>query len=138
MSRLENGGFIGLIIGAVVCGIIAVICVIAGKKGSVKLEEILESMTDEEKNMVRNQTFNKADGKAMFTTNVFIAKTEDLGDKINATILYFDGFRSEYFFRNVKVKKSEPVVANLTRGNFVTSLLKYDKDMCFYDFKKFI
>ena len=135
---LENGGFIGLIVGVVVCGIIAAICFKVAKKSAGELKTLLESMTDEEKNLVKNQTFAKSTAKDMFTSNVFIAAVNEEKDKLIATILYFDANRGEFFYKDIKAKKKDAVAPNLVRGNFVPAMLKYDKDMCYYDFKKFI
>lgn len=44
----------------------------------------------------------------------------------------------EYYTRNVKMTKAEAESKGYTVLSFVPVLMKYDKDMHYYDFKKII
>lgn len=135
---MGNGTGMGLIIGVVVCAIIAIAGYFITKKDKSRIDDYLSQMTDEEKNQVQNQTFASTDKKNMFTSNAFVVKADEVEGKIEAVLIFYMENHTAYYDRKVKVAATDPLAANLKKGNFVPVLMKWDKDMYYYDFKKLI
>ena len=132
------GSLTGAIIGVVVCVIFAIIAMKVSKKDKVKTEALLAELSEEQKNAVKNQTFAKAEGNNMFTSQALVAKTTEENDVVKGILLFWMDEHQDYYTRNVKVSKSAAQSKGIVKGNFVPVLMKYDKEMLYYDYKKIL
>ena len=132
------GSLAGAIIGVVVCVIFALIAIKVTKKEKVKTDALLAELSDNLKNEVKNQTFTKAEGNNMFTSQALVAGTTEENDTVKAVLLFWMSEHQEHYTRTVKLNKSEAESKGIAKGNFVPVLMKYDKEMHYYDFKKII
>lgn len=135
---LGPGSIAGLIIGVIVCAIFAVVALKIAKKDGMKLEEILATLTEEEKNEIMNQAYTKASGKDMFTTNAFIVSITEEAEKAKVLILFYMEEHQSYYTRNVKMSSADVRAKGYTAHTFVPALMKYDREMHYYDFKKLV
>lgn len=135
---MGNGSGLGMLCGVIFCAILAVVGYFVTKKDKSRIDDYLSQMTEEEKNLVQNQTFTATDKKNMFTSNAFVVKAEEVNGKIEAVLIFYMENHQSYYDRNVKIAASDPLAANLKKGNFVPVLMKWDKDMYYYDYKKLI
>lgn len=133
---MRDGYLLGLIVtGAIIGGATPILLKIA-KKEKANIEEILATLTDEEKNAIKNQTYTKADGKNMFTTNGFVVNVDDEGEKRTVTVMFYAEQHLDYYIRKVKLNKSEAISKGIEKGKFVPALMKYNEEFHYYDFKK--
>ncbi len=130
------GAIIGLIIGVVICGIITFIAFKVSKKEKANIEDIMSTLPDELKNTLRNQTFTKADGRDMYSSNALVASVDEDGDKVKAVLMFYMEEHDDYYTRTVKLTKDEADSKGIAVNKFVPVLLKYDKEMHYYDYKK--
>ena len=130
------GAIIGLIIGVVICGIITFIAFKVSKKEKANIEDIMSTLPDELKNTLRNQTFTKADGRDMYSSNALVASVDEDGDKVKAVLMFYMEEHDDYYTRTVKLTKDEADSKGIAINKFVPVLLKYDKEMHYYDYKK--
>ena len=130
------GAIIGLIIGVVVCGIIAFVAIKLGKKESASISAILAALPEELKKTLMNQTFTEAQGKDMFTSNALVTFVTKDGDKVKATLMFYMEEHDDFYTRNVKLTQSEADSKGIAQNKFVPVLMKYDREMHYYDFKK--
>ena len=130
------GAVIGLIIGVVICGIITFIAFKVSKKEKAGIEEIMSTLPDELRNTLRNQTFTKADGRDMYSSNALVASVDEDGDKVKATLMFYMEEHDDYYTRTVKLTKEEADSKGIAVHKFIPVLMKYDKEMHYYDYKK--
>lgn len=132
------GSLVGLIAGAAFCGVLAAAGIFFSKKDKVRIDDYLNTMSDEEKNLVQNQTFTATEKKNMFTSNGFVVKSENVEGKIEAVLIFYMENHKAYYDRKVKLDANDPKAKTLVRGAFVPVLMKWDKDMYYYDYKGLI
>ena len=130
------GAIIGLIVGLVVCGIIAFVAIKVSKKENASIEAILSTLPDELKKALMEQTFTEAQGKDMYTSNALVTSVTEDGDKVKATLMFFMEEHDSFYTRNVKLTQSEADSKGIAQNKFVPVLMKYDREMHYYDFKK--
>ncbi|MCR5059975.1 MAG: hypothetical protein K6A80_02970 [Saccharofermentans sp.] len=130
------GAIAGLIIGVVVCGIIAFVAIKLSKKENASIDAILATLPEELKDTLRNQTFTETQGKDMFTSNALVTSVTEDGDKVKATLMFYMEEHDGYYTRNVKLTESEADSKGIKANRFVPVILKYDREMHYYDFKK--
>ena len=133
-----SGSLIGIVVGVVFCGIFAAVAMVIGKKEHAKLSDILAGVSDQDKNLIKNQVFEATDGKDMFITNAYVCSAEKVGDKIEAVLLFYAEEHQSFMNRKAKVKSGDAVAAKLVKGAFVPALMKYDREMHYHDFKKLL
>ena len=132
------GSFAGLIIGVLVCAVLAFVAIKVSKKESANTAAILATLTEEQKNEMRNMTYAKADGKDMFSSKGLITSVQDEGEKVAATIMFYMQEHQDFYTRKLKLVKAEAQSKGIVRGAFVPVLMKYDREMHYYDFKKLL
>ncbi len=135
---MAPGSFAGFAIGMAACGIFTIVAMKVSKKDGEKLKEILERLSEQEKNEIKNQTYTETDGKDMYITNAYVVSTVDEGDKVKAVIMFYSPEHQEFYTRNIKLSKSDATSKGITAGAFVPAKMKYDKEMHYYDFKKLL
>lgn len=138
MIIMGPGSWAGLIIGVVVCIIFAIVIMNLSKKTKAKTDELLAQIPEEKKNELKNQTYTQADGKNMYTSNGLVVNVTEEGDKVKAILMFYSNEHGDFYTRNVKLDKSEAESKGIVANNFVPVLLKYDKEMHYYDFKKIL
>ncbi|MCR5805354.1 MAG: hypothetical protein K6G47_13955 [Clostridia bacterium] len=138
MIIMGPGSWAGLAIGVVVCAIFAVVIIKLSKKTKAKTDEILAQIPEEKKNELRNQTYTEADGKNMYTSNGLVVSVDEEGDKAKVMLMFYSSEHDEFYTRNIKLTKSEVESKGISANSFVPALMKYDKDMHYYDFKKIL
>ena len=132
------GSFIGLVVGVIVCAVFAFVAIKIAKKDGMKLDEILATLSDAEKNEIMNQTYTKAEGKDQFVTNAFIASITNEAEKVKLVIMFYMQEHQSYYTRNVKMTAADLAAKGYTAHTFVPALMKYDREMHYYDFKKLL
>ena len=132
------GSLIGIVVGVAICAVLAVVFITLGKKETAKVDAMLANLSDEQKNMIKNQSYAQADGKDMYTTNAYIVTTIDEGEKLKAVLLFYFKEHQEFYTRNAKLTKQDAAAKGIAPGAFVPALMKYDKDMHYFDFKKLV
>lgn len=132
------GAIAGLIAGLVICGIIAFIAIKVSKKENASIDAILETLPEDIKNNLMNQQFTEAQGKDMYTSNALVTSVTEDGDKVKATLMFYMEEHDSFYTRNVKLTQSEADSKGIAVNKFVPVLLKYDREMHYYDFKKLV
>lgn len=130
------GAIIGLIVGLVICGIIAFVAIKVSKKENASIDKILADLPDDLKNALMNQTFTAAQGKDMYTSNALVTSVAEDGDKVKATLMFYMEEHDSFYTRNVKLTQSDADSKGIRVNQFVPVLMKYDKEMHYYDYKK--
>ena len=138
MIIMGPGSWAGLAIGVVVCVIFAIVIINLSKKTKAKTDEILAQIPEEKKNELKNQTYTQADGKNIYTSNGLVVSVAEEGDKAKVMLMFYSDEHDEFYTRNVKLDKSEVESKGIAVNAFVPALMKYDKDMHYYDFKKIL
>lgn len=138
MIIMGPGSWAGLAIGVVVCAIFAVVIIKLSKKTKAKTDEILAQIPEEKKNELKNQTYTQADGKNMYTSNGLVVSVTEEGDKARVLLMFYATEHADFYTRNVKLDKSEVESKGIVANSFIPVLMKYDKDMHYYDFKKIL
>lgn len=137
--NLDNPGSVtGLIVGVIVCAIFAFVILKLSKKANAKLEEILKDIPAEYKEQLKNVSYDKAEGKNMFTSYALVADVTTENNKSRARLIFWAPEHSEFFDRNVKVTEEEISSKNISKLSFIPVLMKYDPEMHFHDFKKIL
>ncbi len=132
------GSLAGLVIGVVICAVLAVVFITLGKKENAKVESLLANLSEEQKNMIRNQSFSQAEGKNMYTSNAFVVNTTNEGEKVKAVLMFYTKEHQNFYIRDVKLDQNVAAAKGIVPGAFVPALMKYDKDMHYFDFKKLV
>ena len=138
MIIMGPGSWAGLAKGAVICIIFAIIAIKISKKTKAKTDEILAQIPEEKKNELKNQTFTKADGKDMYSSNALVVSVTEEGDKAKVLLMFYASEHADFYTRNVKLAKSEVESKGIVANSFIPVLMKYDKEMHYYDFKKIL
>ena len=138
MIIMGPGSYAGIVVGIIICAIFAVIAIKVSKKEKVSTDAILASLSDEQKEEIKNQGYTEADGRNMYKSQGFIHSIKEDGDKSVIGLIFYMPEHGEYYTRNVKMAKAEADAKGYTAQSFVPVLMKYDKDMHYYDFKKII
>lgn len=132
------GGWIGLLIGAAFCGVLTIIVFIVSKKEGASVDSILQTLSDEQKNSMMNMTYEKAKKKDMFTSKGLVTSVSEEGEKVKAVLMFYMEEHQSFYTRKVKLTKDDAKNKGIVAGAFVPVLMKYDKDMHYYDFKKLL
>ena len=135
---LENGNAVGFLIGLIICVIFTIVVIINSKKESASTDAILQSLSEEQIYLIKNQTYTKTDGKDMFISDAFVVSVDDLGDKVKALLFFYTQEHQEFYTRKVKLSKEDAINKNVAAHNFVPALMKYNKDLHYYDYKKLV
>ncbi|SCW55442.1 hypothetical protein SAMN02910456_01815 [Ruminococcaceae bacterium YRB3002] len=135
---LRPGVIGGLVVGVIVCGIFALICLKVSKKENASLEKVLSGVPEDLQEELKNQGFEKADGRDMFTSQALVASVDEDGDKVRATLLFWAEEHENFYTRIAKMSASEADSRGIATGKFVPVLMKYDKEMHYYDYKKLV
>ena len=83
------GSLAGLVIGVIVCAVLAFVAIKVSKKEGATTQAILATLSEEEKNEMMNQTYTKAEGKDMYTTNAFIVSITQEAEKSKVLIMFY-------------------------------------------------
>ena len=132
------GSFAGLVIGVIVCAALAFVAIKVSKKEGATTQAILATLSEEEKNEMMNQTYTKAEGKDMYTTNAFIVSITQEAEKSKVLIMFYMQEHQAYYTKTVKMTPADVAAKGYAPHSFVPALMKYDKEMHYYDFKKLI
>ncbi|MBO4347675.1 MAG: hypothetical protein J5840_08580 [Lachnospiraceae bacterium] len=129
------GSFLGIIVGLVVCGIIAFVGIKISKKEGVKIDAVLAGLNDEEISAVKSQTFTPTDKKNMFNSYGYVVSVLENGEKVQATLLFYMEEHDSFYTRVAKVDEATAVSKGIKQGAFVPVSMKYDAEMHYYDYK---
>ena len=132
------GSLAGLVIGVIVCGVFAFVALKIAKKDGARLEDLLKTIPEETKQQIMDMEYTEADKKGFYNTNAYVAKVKEDGDKVSASILFFAAEHGDFYDRKVKLSKAEADAKGIQEGAFVPALMKYDKEMHFFDYKKLL
>ncbi len=132
------GSLAGLVVGTAVCAVFGVVAVKVSKKEAANTNAILAGLTDEQKNEIMNQTYTQTEGKDMFISNAFVTSVTQDGDKVKAVVMFYMQEHQDFYTRNVKLTQAEATAKGIAPLKFVPVLMKYDREMHYYDFKKLV
>ena len=132
------GSFAGLIVGVIVIAVFVFVALKIAKKDGANLEAILANVPDEIKQQIMNASFTETDKKGFYTTNGYVYQVTDEGDKATAIILFYAPEHGQIYDRKVKLSKTDADSKGIKAGAFVPALMKYDKEMHYFDFKKLL
>ena len=124
MSYIIVGAIIGAFIGAIVY---------FSKKENIKLQEILEKITVEQKNRLESTEVKFIEGKNNeWTQEGMIISMVDKGNKYACKILWYNTVIQNNFFEQIEdgdtsISKSEAEVHNLKVGDFVKVYIAPEK-----------
>lgn len=134
MNVLLTVGLIGLFVCLI---ILFVILFFVSKKDQNVTDSLVAALGDEKKNLLMNQTFTHVKGN-MFSSNGMVGAVAEKDGKIIADIIFYMEEHQGFYSKKVKVDKTDEKANNLTVGSLVPVLMKYDKEMHYYDFKKML
>ena len=129
------GSFAGIIVGLVVCGIIAFVAIKISKKDGAKLDAVLAGLNQDEIEAVKSQTFAPTDKKNMFTSYGYVTSVVENGEKVNATLLFYMEEHDSFYTKVAKIDEATAVSKGIKQGAFVPVSMKYDAEMHYYDYK---
>ena len=135
LAGLTPGTFIVAIL---VVGVFAAVVFFLAKRENANTDEVVKSISDENRNLLRNQTFEKAEGNDLYKSNALVASVNTDGEKSKAVLLFYSEAHDSYYTRTVKMSKADAESKGLKEGHFVPVLMKYDKEMHYYDYKKLL
>lgn len=131
------GGIIGTvgIAALIVVVIIMVILFFVMKKDNGKLEDFLKEIPEEDKNRIKNLPHDKTEG-GLYLSQGYVYQAETTDGKVSAILIFYIPEHEEFFHRVVKVSAADSKAKSLVKGAYVPVLMKYDKEMHYYDYKK--
>lgn len=132
------GSLAGLIIAVIAIAIFVVVAMKIAKKDGANLEAILANVPEETKQQIINGGFTETDKKDFYTTNAYIFQVNEDGDKVTAIALFYAPEHGEFYDRKIKMSKADAQAKGVQAGAFVPALMKYDKEMHYFDFKKLV
>lgn len=134
------GDFLAVIgvVGLIVClAIVFVILFFVSKKDQNVTDGLVAALSEEQRNLIKNQTFTHVKGQ-MFNSNGMVGAVEEKDGKVIADIIFYMEEHQGFYSKKVKVSTSDERAKNLKVGNLVPVLMKHDKEMHYYDFKKML
>ena len=102
------------------------------------LDAILASVSEETKQQIINAGFAETDKKDFYTTRAYIFQVNEDGDKVTAIALFYAPEHGEFYDRKIKLSKADAQAKGVQAGAFVPALMKYDKEMHYFDYKKLV
>ncbi len=132
------GSLAGLIIAVIAIAIFVVVAMKIAKKDGANLEAILANVPEETKQQIINGGFTETDKKDFYTTNAYIFHVNEEGDKVTAIALFYAPEHGEFYDRKIKMSKADAQAKGVQAGAFVPALMKYDKEMHYFDYKKLV
>ncbi len=133
------GAIEGLIAGAVICGVITVVMVKVNKKDKIKTDEVLNSYPQEITNSLRNVSFTPAEGKDMYMSKgLVIGVTPKNESKSKVSLMFYAPEHEDYYTKDVTMSNADIQAKGIAPQTFVDTLMKYDKEMHFFYFKKIV
>ena len=118
-----------------VVAIFAIVVFILAKKEGNSLKDILAKVPEDRKNQLKQCTFVESDKRNLHFSDGLVADVIENGDKVEVILLFYVERLDDYFFRKVKLSKTECTKKNIMKLNFIKCYMKYDKEMEYYDFK---
>ena len=135
---IENGAVIGLVLGAVICGVIALVAIVNFNKEEKLIEEILESLDEDSKAELKKQSYEPTKNKSLFSCNAYIGNLKEKGSKVIANLLFYNEIHDQYYVYEVKIPKKIADSKGAATGKSIPVLVSYDKSMQMYNYKKII
>ena len=132
------GSIAGLVIGVIVCAVFAFVALKIAKKDGARIEDLLRKLPEETKQQIMDMEYAETDKKGFYNTNAYVAQVTEDGDKVCASILFYASEHGDFYDRKVKLSKAEADAKGIKEGAFVPALMKYDKEMHFFDYKKLL
>ena len=132
------GSLAGLIIAVIAIAVFVVVAMKIAKKDGANLEAILANVPEETKQQIINGGFTETDKKDFYTTNAYIFQVNEDGDKVTAIALFYAPEHGEFYDRKIKMSKADAQAKGVQAGAFVPALMKYDKEMHYFDYKKLV
>ena len=132
------GSLAGLIIAVIAIAVFVVVAMKIAKKDGANLEAILANVPEETKQQIINAGFTETDKKDFYTTSAYIFKVNEDGDKVNEIALFYAPEHGEFYDRKIKMSKADAQAKGVQAGAFVPALMKYDKEMHYFDYKKLV
>ena len=132
------GSLAGLIIAVIAIAVFVVVAMKIAKKDGANLEAILANVPEETKQQIINAGFTETDKKDFYTTSAYIFQVNEDGDKVTAIALFYAPEHGEFYDRKIKMSKADAQAKGVQAGAFVPALMKYDKEMHYFDYKKLV
>ena len=132
------GSFAGLIVGIIVIAVFVFVALKIAKKDGANLDAILANVSEETKQQIINAGFAETDKKDFYTTKAYIFQVNEDGDKVTAIALFYATEHGEFYDRKIKLSKADAQAKGVQAGAFVPALMKYDKEMHYFDYKKLV
>ncbi len=132
------GSLAGLIIAVIAIAVFVVVAMKIAKKDGANLEAILANVPEETKQRIINAGFTETDKKDFYTTSAYIFQVNEDGDKVTAIALFYAPEHGEFYDRKIKMSKADAQAKGVQAGAFVPALMKYDKEMHYFDYKKLV
>ena len=122
---LENGGFLGLLAGVLVCGVLVFLGVMENKKIKEELNIAMEKISKEDLEKIKNAGFEDytEDQNYLVGTSI-VSAIEENTDKIKVKLFFYNGFWTQYVIYVVNMEKEKYVQKNIHVGDFVKTLHK--------------
>ena len=127
------GSLAGLIVAVIAIAIFVVVAMKIAKRDGANLEAILSNVPEETKQQIINAGFTETDKKDFYTTNAYIFQVNEDGDKVTAIALFYAPEHGEFYDRKIKMSKADAQAKGVQAGAFVPALMKYDKEMHYFD-----
>lgn len=138
LFQSSPGEMVGyLIFALILCGVLAVVILVIAKKDNAKLEDLLEKVSDEQKEQLKAEEYQPMDSKGIkcATKGLVVAITEK-GEKAHLEILFYNEPRDTFYNQQAKIRTSELKGKGYKLFDFIPCEMKYDKEMHIHMFKK--
>lgn len=134
----RNMTFLGYLLAALVpCAVIVVLCFIFLKRDNAKLEDLLQNVSDEDKERLKNMPYTKKDG-LMYVTDGLVADIREDKGKANVYLLFYNSPRGEFYDQKAKLSSDELRSRGISKGGFIPCLMKFDGEYQIFGFKKIV
>ena len=138
MNIFNPGALGGLIVGVIICAILAVVGLKVSKKENADIDKIRAGLPEGLEDRLKSVAFTPAEGRNMFSSEALVTSVTEDGDKIKALLLFYAPEHDDFYTRNVKLTPDESQSRNIRVNTFVPVLMKYDSEMHYHDYKKLL
>ena len=127
----------GLLIGLVVCGILAVVVFVIAKKDNTKLEELLAQIPAEKQEELKAENYQPLDGAGIkCATRGLLAAIDTKGDMSTVRLVFYNEARDAFYDQTTKIRTSELNGKGFKLYDMIPCQMKYDKEYHIHEFKK--
>ena len=124
-------------IGAVICGIFAVVVFVISKKDNANLEELLATIPEDKKEALKAENYQPLDGAGIkCATRGLLGAIETKGESSKIRLVFYNEARDAFYDHTTSIRTSELKGKGFQLYDMVPCQMKYDKEYHIHEFKK--